>query len=354
MRRRAPVPPPAPWHRSRAGLEQAYRVDPRGLTGPTPGQVAGRYWRAVGHGWFRPVERATSVEQRIIDASYCLPAHGGVTGWAALRWFGGRWFGGTSADGSDLDVPLAVIGAHRSTRVGVALTKERFAPSDFVIADGLRLTSPALSVLFAMRHADSVAAAVSALDMACYNDLVSIGEVRVAITSQRGWTGIQRARDAVDLADENAWSPAEVDFRLLWEQVGQLGPVLCNQPVFDVRGRHLLTPDLLDPVAGVIGEYQGVHHFERSQRRRDITRETLLRDHGLEYVERVAGEDSTRFLIRLRSAYARARRLPTSERRWTIEQPPSWAARETVAQRRALTPHQRTVLLAHRQLDHVA
>ena len=354
MSRRSPIPPALPWDRARPGLERAYRIDPDGLTGPTRGEAHGRYWRPVGLGWFRPVEPPGSVEQRLIEVSYRAPVDSAITGWASLRWHGGRWFTGDGADGSWLDVPATCLGSHRDRRPGIAFTKERLQPGEVTRVDGLQVTTPVRSVVFEMRHAAAMPAAVRLLDMACFNDLVSLDEVAREVARCVAWTGIQQAREALALADENAWSPAEVDFRLLWTQVGQLGPVLCNQPVFDLRGRHLVTPDLLDPVAGVIGEYQGVHHFERSQRRRDVTRETLLRDHGLEYVERIAGEEPTRFLIRLRSAYARAARQPSSHRRWTIEQPPTWPARETVAQRRALTPHQRAVLLGHRRLDSAA
>ena len=343
-----------PWHPERPGLERAFRLDARGIDGPTRGQVEGRFWRAIAPGWFRPIDEPASVEQRIVEASYRLPAGGGVTGWAALRWLGGRWFDGTDATGTGLPVPLTMLTSNRGHTPGVLYTKERLRPQDLMQLHGLDLTTATRSVLFEMRYAATVGDAVRVLDMACFNDLVSLSELSSAIDGSKGWTGIRQARDALQLAAENAWSPAEVGFRLLWTGVAELGPVLCNPPIFDLNGRHLLTPDLFDPVAGVVGEYQGEHHFERGQRRRDITRETLIRDHGLELVERVAGEEPTRFLIRLRSAYARSRRLPASERRWTLTQPPSWTPTETVAQRRALPPHLRKALLANRSLKDAA
>lgn len=345
---------PIPWHPGRPGLEQAHRLDPLGEKGPTKGQSQTRGWRAVAPGWFRPAGEPPSVEQRIVEASYRVPGSGGITGWAALRWLGGRWFDGTGPDGSTLDVPVTMVTAHRSHTPGVRYTKERLRPDELTETDGLTVTTAVRSVMFEARHADCLADAVIAMDMACFNDLVSLAEIRKAVDESKAWTGIQQARDALSLASENAWSPAEVVFRMLWTETAELGPVVCNAPIFDLNGRHLLTPDLFDPVAGVVGEYQGAHHFERSQRRRDMTRETLLRDHGLEYVERVAGEETTRFLIRLRSAYARAARLPADHRRFTLTPPPSWIETETVAQRRALLPHQRASLLAHRGLDSAA
>lgn len=273
-----------------------------------------------------------------------------MTGWAGLRWLGGRWFDGMAPDGSPLPIPVTMLGACRSRTGGIRHTKERLAPAELVVVDGLTITRPLRSVLFEVRYAATLEAAVTHLDMACFNDLVSLDEVRAWLRDHKGWTGIQMARDALAWAEENAWSPAESTMRLLWTRVGRLGPVLCNVPVFDLNGRHLFTPDVLDPVLGVAGEHQGSHHFERSQRRKDIDRETLLRDHGLEYVERLAGEDPTRFLIRVRSAYARAARQPADVRRWTLEAPPGWTPTKTVAQRRALSPYERRVLLAHRQI----
>ncbi len=354
VRRRAPIPPAEPWHSARPGVERAYRVDPSGTAGPTKGQTDGRYWRTVAPGWFRPVEPPTSVEQRIVEASYRMPAFGGVTGWAALRWLGGRWFEGIGPDGSLLDVPVCNPQSNRNHWPGVHLTKERLRPDELSTHEGLRITSATRSVLFEMRHAASTRAAVRALDMACFNDLVSLEEVRLLVEGSAAWEGIQQARDALGLGDENAWSPAEVDLRLTWTVAAGLGPVRCNAPIFDLQGRHLVTPDLVDPVHGVVGEYQGGHHFERSQRRRDVQRETLLRDHGLEYVECFAGEHTDRLVARLRSAYARAARLPESQRRWTLTPPRDWISTVTVAQRRGLGPRERTQLLAHRTLRPVA
>ena len=171
--------------------------------------------------------------------------------------FRSRWSTGTGPGGSLRDVPLAIGSAHRAHRDGVVLSKERLRPGDVVEVDGLRVTVPVRSVLVEMRAAASVAEAVAALDLACFNDLVSIDEVGRALVAWRGATGIARCREAVLLADENTWSPAESRLRLLWTRDAGLGPVLTNRPVLDQRGRLVATPDLLDVAAGVAGEWQG-------------------------------------------------------------------------------------------------
>jgi hypothetical protein len=151
--------------------------------------------------------------------------------------------------------------------------------------------------------------------------------------------------------DENAWSPTEVAMRRVWQHEAQLPRPLCNHPVFDLHGRHLGTPDLVDPVAGVAGEYNGAVHLEGAQRSRDVAREAVFRDVGIEVVEMLAADlaNPFPFISRLRSAYRRAERVPASDRRWTVVPPRWWVPTYTVEQRRALDDAQRQRFLAHRR-----
>ncbi len=54
--------------------------------------------------------------------------------------------------------------------------------------------------------------------------------------------------------------------RMIWVVDAGLPRPLCNMPIFDRHGRHIGTPDLLDPVAGVVGEYDGALHLAGEQR----------------------------------------------------------------------------------------
>ena len=118
------------------------------------------------------------------------------------------------ADGSPMPVPLTLVGSNRAHTPGVLPSKERLCPDELLTVDGLSITHAVRSVLFEMRHAPTLLAAVTHLDMACYNDLVSLTEVAAWLDANKGWTGIQQARDALALADENTWSPAESALRL--------------------------------------------------------------------------------------------------------------------------------------------
>ena len=330
------------------------RVDRSGRRGPTLAQARSLAWRRTSQGLFVPASTEQSLEQRIVEAAAVLPAYGGVTGWAALRWLGGTWFDGLAAGGSiERPVVLVLMDSSIRARPGIAISEERVGPEQLVVERGIRVTVAAYALLWEIRHSGTLGEGVRAADMAAFSDLVSRVELALLVAACRGWTGIGRGREVVGLMSENAWSPAETSMRGVWTRDAGLPTPLCNQPVFDLDGRLIGTPDLLDPVAGVAGEYDSELHLESRRRRRDVERESSFRAAGLEPVAMVTGElaDPWPFVARLRAAYARAARIPVSERRWTIDPPGRWTPTLTVEQRRALTDDQRARWLRRRVPD---
>lgn len=332
----------------RQGLVRPVRLDPRGETGPTRGQARGRSWRRTSHGFYVPAGvDSSAVDQRILEAAVVAGDHGAVTGWAALRWLGARWFTGIDRSGAPLPVPILRSTFNCSTQPGIAPSGEGCAPEVIEIVDGVPVTNAAWSVSFAMRYAATRRSAVILLEMAAYSDLVSVAEATAQLAQQSSWTGVPQGRWAAGRAGENSWSPQESEFKQDWEVEGGFPRPLQNCPIFDLRGNHIGTPDLLDPTAGVIGEYDGELHLRKEQRVKDINREARFREHLLETVVRTAGDQTGDFLHRLAAAYRRAEHLQ-APRTWTITPPPWWISTRTVAERRALTPEQRARLLRYR------
>ncbi|VXC45934.1 hypothetical protein [Nocardioides sp. AX2bis] len=334
------------------GLVRPVPRDLRGLEGPTPEQTRGSAWRRTSRGLYVPAAVDGSVpEQRVVEAAPLVPRGGGVTGWAAVRWWtGSPWFDGTTAAGGVRPVAVVTPEARVRPRTGVVVSEERVVPGDVVEVDGVAVTRPACAVSFEVRRRTTgVAEAVVCLDMACGTDAVSLAELREVAASQAGWTGVGLLRLALDLAEENSWSPQESRARMAWVQAGLPRP-RCNAPLFDLDGRHLGTPDLLDPVTGVVAEYDGRVHLGR--RLQDVRREEVFRDHGLEYVTTLAGDRGPLgFVARLRRAYDRATaaRDRGEVRGWCADPPAWWVGTGTVAQRRALGPAQRARLLRYRR-----
>lgn len=201
----------------RPGLVRPVRVDPRGETGPTPRQSRGPHWRSSSRGLFVPGSiDADDPAQRVLEASVLLPANGAVTGWGVLAWVGARWFDGFDAAGRRLPVTLVAPDHGIRPQPGFVVSEERLMPWERYLLDGVVVTDPARAVAYEMRQGPDVRAAVRWADMGAHADLVSINELRELAGRLAGWTGVAQMRSALDLADENAWSPAEVDMRMAW------------------------------------------------------------------------------------------------------------------------------------------
>ncbi len=331
------------------GFVHPVRVDPTGRQGPRYRQAAGTEWRPSSRGRYVHASVPLTACQRIGEVGILLPPKAGVTGWASLRWRGAWWFGGTTARGVHLPVPVAMPRALIRPQPSFVICTERWDPRELEVVDGLQLASAVRAVCFAMRYAPDLPAAVVALEMAAYHDLVSVEEASAWIDVHPSYTGIEQARQARDLADENSWSPREFALRENWPS--RFPSPLTNRPVFDLNGRHIGTPDVIDPVYGVAGEYESELHLASSRRLKDLGREEDFRQHGLEPVTMVSGDVILPgpFQMRLRSAYQRAEQRPVSERRWTLELPPWWVPTFTVEQRRALSDRDRAIWLRHRE-----
>ncbi|MEO7352625.1 MAG: hypothetical protein ABIR34_05605 [Marmoricola sp.] len=181
-----------------------------------------------------------------------------------------------------------------------------------------------------LRFMSSLREAVVVLDMAAAARVISVKLFTQYVELRPAWTGVPFVREVVALASDHSRSPQESRMYLVWVLDAGLDPPLCNVPVFDRRGKLLGYPDLLDPVSGTIGEYDGADHKARDRRRSDITREQRFRDHGLEYFTVVEGDlpDRDRVVRRMQAACARARFLPADQTLWTLTPPPGWRPRE--------------------------
>lgn len=338
---------PEPLSVRRSRLVRPVRVDPMGLTGPTRGQSRGPDWRRTSQGLHVPAGVELTPEQRILEGASVLRKDEAVTGWAALRWLGGAWFDGT--DGySSRDVPL-LARRDRAAPTGAAISQEFLHPDQIVVVDTVPVTVGVRSVVHEMRCAATLGEAVAALDMSCYSDLVSIAEVTAYVASLGPVTGIQQARDALLLADENSWSPRETKMRGVWRMAGITG-ALCNRPIFTRDGRHVGTPDVVQPALGLIGQYNGSDHISLAGTANDVKKDAAYRDHGLETVTMLVTDwsDLDDYTARLLAAARRGARLPAVDT-WTLEQPAWWRATHTVALRRSLDDHQRSRFLRYRR-----
>jgi len=312
-------------------LVRPTRLDPSGSTGPTRGQARGGQWRRVGQGLYVPAHVPDDLpEQRIAEAAARLPADGAVTGWAAGRLLGAGYLDGLMPDGrTRLPVPLATGSRARLRPApGVRLLRNDLPGADVSAALGIPCTIPERAALDTARTTSALVERVVVLDMLMLGELTSPERLRRYAADNAGLPGVGLLISALDLADENSWSPNETRTRVVWRVEAGLPRPLVNRPVFDRHGRLLGYPDLLDEEAGLVCEFDGADHRRARRHSADVDREATFRRHLLE-VTRVTGPDLSvpeRVRSRLLAARSRARWLPESERPWTTTPPAGWAA----------------------------
>lgn len=285
-------------------------------------------WRRTGLGLYVPSTVSDDVvEQRIVEQAARLPDRGAVTGWAALRLMGGAYFDGMAEGGrTRLPVPLAIGrgGTLKSGR-GALVSREPLEESEIQLVHGVSCTRPLRALFDEMRRTGDPRAATVDLDMTAAARLVAAWEMAEYAAARTTWRRASVVATAVGLADERSRSPGESRMRLVWVLDAGLPPPLCNRPVFDLRGRHLGTPDLLHVEAGVVGEYDGAIHLRTGRRARDLAREGRFRGSGLEYFTLVGSDLHDRDLVVARMQATRGRALRLGLRRgWTIEPPEGW------------------------------
>lgn len=309
-------------------LVRPVRLDPAGVTGPTPGQSKGPRWRRTSHGFFVPTEvRDDLPEQRILEQSVRLPAGGAVTGWAACRMAGAAYFDGLARDRvSPRPVPLATGGGALRSVAGITVVRDRLDPGEITVLSGVPCATSRRALFDEMRWCPDDRAAVVAMDMMAAAELESVSRMRAYCARHAGWRGVPRVRRALDLADENSRSPGESRMRLVWLLDAGLPAPRSNQPVFDRNGSLLGIADLFDEEAGVVGEYDGAAHRGVRRHHHDVLREERFRRAGLEYFKVVGLDlgDVARVVDRMLATRGRARFLAPGRRGWTLTPPAGW------------------------------
>jgi hypothetical protein len=313
------LPPP---RIARPGFVLPMPVDPDGRNGPTYGQARGGRWRRTSPNRYVPADAVVDQPaQRIVEVAGHLTAGGAVTGWASLHLTGARYFEGKDGSGAEIPVQLAMgRDRHRMPPPGTVTDRRRLDSDEIEMRCGVPCTAVHRAMLDEIRRRGDLWERVCVVDMACYAELTSVSRFRtyvLARTRGRERTFLLRL---LELAVEGSESPQETGMRRIWVGPAGLPPPVANRNVYDLDGRFLGRPDLLDPEAGLVGEYDGEHHRETAARRRDLAREDEFRNHGLEYFSLVSGEmhDQDRVVARIRAARGRAL-TSAAPRSWTLQ-----------------------------------
>jgi hypothetical protein len=202
--------------------------------------------------------------------------------------------------------------------------RSRLEDDDVVEVDGVRVTSP-LRTAFDLARTSHLSEAVSAIDYLARGRpqfLVDLGDFAREHSTRKGSRLVVAAlRRATALSR----STGETRLRLFWTAAAGLPDPLVNPLVRLDDGFLLGMPDLLDPTARLVGEYDGAGHRDQDRHAADNAREERLEAAGL-VVVRFGAVDlaSARRLQsrhRLLEAWRRGR-ADGSRRRWSAEDGP--------------------------------
>lgn len=313
-------------------------VDPAGESGPTKGQAAGPHWRRTSTNLYVPTDVDGDLpEQRIVEQASRVGLGGVVTGWAACRLHGARYFDGLRPDGRTRRPVLVLPGPGSRTRsdAGIQVSREPLATDEIYVRAGIQVTEPRRAIFDEMRQCPDWREAVVAFDMMAAAGLVSRRQMHAYVAARTRWRRSSLVTKAMPFTSERSRSPNEPRMRLVWEVDARLPRPLVNAEIFTRSGRLVAVADLMDPVAGVVGEYDGAAHLRTRRRHRDMGREEALRRLKLEYFDVVRPDlDSRRELAeRMRSTRGRAAFLSVQERPWTLEPPPGWPREPSLDER---------------------
>ena len=275
----------------------------------------------------------TRPEQRALEQSVRLPPGGAVTGWAALRLAGANFFDGVAPDGrTRIPVQLAVGARKIRADDSVVVSREPLCPAEVVRRHGVPCTRVTRALFDEMRRATDHREAVVAMDMAAAADLVSLTRMGAYVAEHSLWRRSREVVRSLRLASERSRSPNETRMRLIWLLDARLPAPLVNQDVFDRGGRLIGVADLLDPLAGVVAEYDGADHRGARRHSRDVARAEDFRRVGLEYLTVTGPDVPRRRLVAERMLTTREKTLfrPRRRRAWTTEPPPGWPVAETL------------------------
>ncbi|GAB2734434.1 hypothetical protein ACX801_02050 [Arthrobacter bambusae] len=168
----------------------------------------------------------------------------------------------------------------RRNVVGHQLT---FKPGEVIELDGVRLTSPArtwLDLAHVMSIDDIIAAGDSIVVEHDENHprprqaLATVDELKAIVAAHPGMRGVRKARLALDLVRVGADSPRETQMRLILLHAGLPEPTL-NHVIFNEWGAPALWPDAAYVKERISLQYEGSHHGEAEQYKRDIRRQAL-------------------------------------------------------------------------------
>ncbi|QDP95897.1 hypothetical protein FOE78_08290 [Microlunatus elymi] len=295
--------------------------------GITQARLGGKAWRRIGQGLYLPSAEVNAgapipTAQRVLNARPLLAADAALGGWAAAYVLGVDWLDGMDPWTRQL-LPIDLVGTSR--RQSHDLIRYRFARQKprVIIRHGIPITAPLQTAADGARWAGTVEEALVFLDAMVRFEVVGPRRLLAHLDRLKSLQGLGHARAAARLTRPNVWSPWESGLRYCYRIQAGLPEPLINVRLFDDDGVFLGNPDLFDPDAALGVEFDGEHHRDRHQHRRDNIREERFESVGVTVVRADSLDLRWRkrpsLIRRMIDGYHRGQRRDRSHDRWMID-----------------------------------
>ncbi|MUL67510.1 hypothetical protein BOO86_23755 [Mycobacterium sp. CBMA 234] len=221
---------------------------------------------------------------------------GVLAGFSAAALHGARYI--------DASLPANIIHSNRRAARGVVVWADALDDDDVCAIGEMHLTTPLRTAVdLARRYREDVA--VAAIDALARSARLAVAQIQEAAGRHPGQRGLKAARTTIALVDPGAESPAETRLRLLIVKARFPRPV-TQHPIDNEYGALIGVVDLAWPELKIAVEYEGRHHMDPDQIRKDIARIEEMIEMGW-LVIRVTSRDPSGVVLR-RIAHARALR----------------------------------------------
>lgn len=187
--------------------------------------------------------------------------------------------------GSDDAVHVTVpTGTRAPRRRGLVGHQRELPETDVVVVGGLRVTSVERTFLDLAELLD-VPRLVAVGDRLIWRGAPKLQKAALAqaVAAADGRRSVRTAKQALELMDDGAESPKESELRLLLVGAG-FGPFRTNLELRDSRGRFVARVDLALAELRIAVEYEGDHHRDSAQWRKDIARRRRIEALGWIYI----------------------------------------------------------------------
>jgi hypothetical protein len=204
-------------------------------------------------------------------------------------------------------------------RDGIRILRSALEDSDVLEVEGMPVTAAARTA-FDQARTQTLVEAVVGLDAMARTNAVQLSAVDEYARQRPRWRGVPLARWAIELADSRARSCGESRLRVLWVVDARLPVPQVNPSILGADGALLGIADLLDPDAGLVGEYDGAGHRELEAHTSDNAREEAFEHAGIVVVRATSidlGRFRRRTVHRLQAGYRRGAVRVRSRDAWT-------------------------------------